>query len=132
MIGSTIKTKQRNKRIKRKILIGVIHIQATYNNTLINISTVQGNTLTWSTAGACGFQGARKRTPFAAKIAATIVAKKCIDQEINEVRVYIFGPGPGREAAIRSFYEIGVRITLIRDITSIPHNGCRPQKRRRV
>jgi len=132
MIGSTIKTKRRNKPLKRKVLIGVAHIQATYNNTLINIGTIQGRTLVWSSAGACGFRGARKRTPFAAKIAATIVAKKCIDQGISEVRVYILGPGPGRETAIRGVYEIGVRITLIRDITSIPHNGCRPQKRRRV
>ena len=132
MIGSTIKTKRRNKPMKRKVLIGVIHIQATYNNTLLNISTIQGKTLVWSSAGACGFQGARKRTPFAAKIAAIIVAKKCTDQEINQVRVYILGPGPGRETAVRGIYEIGLRIAVIRDITSIPHNGCRPQKRRRV
>ena len=132
MIGSTIKTKRRNKRMKHKVLIGVIHIQATYNTTLFTISTIQGKTLFWSSAGACGFQGARKRTPFAAKISAIIVAKKCIDQEINEVRVYVLGPGPGREAAVRGIHEIGVRITIIRDITSIPHNGCRPQKRRRV
>ena len=127
-----LKTTRRNKRIQRKVLVVVAQIRATYNNTLIHIGTLQGNTLFWSSSGARGFQGARKKTPFAAKIAAHIAAKKCIDKERNEVRIYICGPGLGRETAIRGLYEIGIRITLIRDITSVPHNGCRLQKRRRV
>jgi small subunit ribosomal protein S11 len=109
-----------------------VHIQATYNNTLVTISTIQGGVFAWSSAGACGFRGARKSTPFAAKIAAENATKSCLEQGMLEARVYVWGPGPGRETAIRGIYEAGLRVTLIRDITSLPHNGCRAPKRRRV
>jgi small subunit ribosomal protein S11 len=123
---------KRGKRTKRKVNKGIVHIQATFNNTLITISTVQGSVLSWGSAGACGFRGARKSTPFAAKTAAEGVAKKCLDQGIQEVDVYVWGPGPGRDTSIRGIHESGLRVTLIRDITSLPHNGCRAPKRRRV
>jgi small subunit ribosomal protein S11 len=127
-----MKTSNQGKRIKRKAQKGIVHIRATYNNTLITISTSQGGVLSWSSAGACGFRGARKSTPFAAKIAAENATKKCLEQGMREARVYVWGPGPGREIAIRRVYEVGLRVTLIRDITSLPHNGCRAPKRRRV
>ena len=111
---------------------GIVHILATYNNTLITISTIQGGALAWSSAGACGFRGARKRTPFAAKTAAEQTVKKCREQGLNEARVYVRGPGPGRESAIRGIYDAGLRVILVRDITSLPHNGCRAPKQRRI
>ncbi len=120
------------KKIKRKVPKGVVHIQATYNNTIVTVSTPQGGVVAWSSAGACGFRGARKSTPFAAKTAAEAAAKKCLEQGRREARVYVWGPGPGRETAIRGVHDSGLRVTLIRDITSLPHNGCRPPKRRRV
>lgn len=122
----------KKKWLKPKSPKGVIRIQSTYSNTLITISTVQGDTLSWSSAGTCGFRSARKSTPFAAKIAAENVAKKCLEQGIRDVRVYVSGPGPRRETAIRGIYESGLRVTLIRDITPLPHNGCRAPSRRRV
>jgi small subunit ribosomal protein S11 len=121
-----------NKRTKQKVQKGIVHIQATYNNTLVTISTIQGGVLAWGSAGSCRFRGARKSTPFAAKIAAETTAKQCFERGIRETRVYVWGPGPGREIAIRGIYEAGIRVTLIRDITSLPHNGCRSPKRRRV
>ena len=132
MTSSISKTFNRGKRIKQKVKKGIVHIQATYNNTLVTISTIQGGVVSWSSAGACGFRGARKSTPFAAKIAAENATKKCLEQGILEARVYVWGPGPGRETAIRGIHEAGLRVTLIRDITSLPHNGCRAPKRRRV
>lgn len=120
------------KKVKRKVPKGIVHIQATYNNTLVTISTPQGGVVSWSSAGACGFRGARKSTPFAAKTAAEAAAKKSLEQGMREARVYVWGPGPGRETAIRGIHEAGLRVTLIRDITSLPHNGCRAPKRRRV
>jgi len=120
------------KKTKRKIPKGVVHIQATYNNTIVTISTPQGGVVAWSSAGACGFRGARKSTPFAAKTAAEAAAKKGLEQGRREARVYVWGPGPGRETAIRGVHDAGLRVTLIRDITSLPHNGCRAPKRRRV
>jgi small subunit ribosomal protein S11 len=132
MTISTVKMANHRKRIKQKTQKGVIHIQATYNNTLITVSTIQGKVVTWISAGICGFHGARKRTPFAAKIARTEVTKKCLEQGIREARIYVWGPGLGRENAIRGIYEAGIRVTLIRDITAPPHNGCRSPKRRRV
>jgi len=127
-----VKVSTKVKRTKRKVQKGIVHIQTTYNNTIVTISTIQGGVLAWSSAGACGFRGARKRTPFAAKAAAEYAAKKCLEQGLREVRVYVCGPGPSRETAIRGIYEVGLRVTLIRDITSLPHNGCRSPKRRRV
>jgi len=127
-----VKTSNQIKRTKRKVQKGIVHIKSTYNNTLVTISTIQGGVLSWSSSGACGFRGARKSTPFAAKAAAENASKKSLEQGVREVRVYVSGPGPGREIAIRGIYEIGIRIILIRDITSLPHNGCRAPKRRRV
>lgn len=132
MVTSTLKISKRRRQTKRKVQKGIVYVQATYNNTLVTITTVQGGVLSWSSAGICGFLGARKRTPFAAKVAADTVAKKCLAQGIRETRVYVWGVGPGRETAIRGIYEAGLRVTLIRDITSLPHNGCRPPSRRRV
>jgi small subunit ribosomal protein S11 len=132
MINFILRTFNQRKRIKKKVHKGIVHIQATYNNTLVTITTIQGGVLAWSSSGACGFRGARKRTPFAAKTASEIVAKKCLEKGVREVRVYVWGPGPGRETAIRGIHEAGLRILLIRDITALPHNGCRPPKRRRV
>jgi small subunit ribosomal protein S11 len=123
---------QATKKVKRKVPKGVVHIQATYNNTIVTVSTPQGGVVAWSSAGACGFRGARKSTPFAAKTAAEAAAKKCLEQGRREARVYVWGPGPGRETAIRGVHDAGLRVTLIRDITALPHNGCRPPKRRRV
>jgi len=117
---------------KYKVRKGVIHIRSTYNNTLVTISTIQGEIISWSSAGICGFRGARKRTPFAAKVATETVVKNSLHKGIQDVRIYISGPGPGRERAIRRVYETGFRVILIRDITSLAHNGCRPPKRRWV
>ena len=132
MVIFATKIFKQTKRTKRKVQKGIVHVHSTYNNTLVTVSTTQGGVVAWSSAGACGFRGARKSTPFAAKIAAENVAKTCLNQGIYEARVYVWGPGPGRETAIRGIYEAGLRVTLIRDITSLPHNGCRSPKRRRV
>ena len=120
------------KRFKQKAQKGLVYIKSTYNNTLITISTIQGAILTWRSAGGCGFRGARKATPFAAKMAATTLASKCLEYGIRDICVYVYGPGPGRESAIRGVHEAGLRVTIIRDITSIAHNGCRQPKRRRA
>jgi small subunit ribosomal protein S11 len=120
------------KKIKRKIPKGIVHIQASFNNTIITVTNLKGEVIAWSSAGACGFKGARKGTPFAAKTAAEIAAKQSVDQGMKEAKVMVKGPGPGRETAIRGLQEAGLLISLIRDITPIPHNGCRPPKKRRI
>lgn len=120
------------KKIKRKVPKGIVHIQASFNNTIISVTNLKGEVISWSSAGACGFKGARKSTPFAAKIAAETVAKSSLDQGMRQAKVLVKGPGPGRETAIRGLQEAGIKIILIRDITSIPHNGCRPPKKRRI
>jgi small subunit ribosomal protein S11 len=120
------------KRSKRKVPKGIVSIQATFNNTIVTVSTLDGEVLAWSSAGACGFKGARKSTPFAAKTAAEMAAKMSMEQGMREAQVLVKGPGAGRETAIRGLQESGLDITLIRDITAIPHNGCRPPKKRRV
>lgn len=120
------------KKVKRKIPKGIVHIQASFNNTIITVTNLKGEVIAWSSAGACGFKGARKGTPFAAKTAAEIAAKQSIDQGMKEAKVMVKGPGPGRETAIRGLQEAGLLINLIRDITPIPHNGCRPPKKRRI
>ena len=130
MARQTKKTSQ--KKIKRKIPKGVVHIQASFNNTIITITNLKGEVIAWSSAGACGFKGARKGTPFAAKTAAELAAKQGVDQGMKEAKVLVKGPGPGRETAIRGLQEAGLFISLIRDITPIPHNGCRPPKKRRI
>ncbi len=111
---------------------GVVHIQATFNNTLINITDSQGRTVSWSSSGRAGFKGSKKSTPFAAQQAASNAAREAMDAGIRKVEVWVKGPGSGREAAIRSLSATGLEVTLIKDVTPIPHNGCRPPKRRRV
>lgn len=120
------------KKFKRKTPKGIVHIQASFNNTIITVTNLKGEVVAWSSAGACGFKGARKGTPFAAKTAAEIAAKQSVDQGMKEAKVMVKGPGPGRETAIRGLQEAGLIISLIRDITPIPHNGCRPPKKRRI
>jgi small subunit ribosomal protein S11 len=121
-----------NKRSKRKVYKRIVHIRATHNNTLVTISTIQGGVLSWSSSGECGFRGSRKSTPFAGKVAVEKATKPCLEQGLLEARIYVMGPGPGRETAIRRVHESGLHVTLIRDITRLPHNGCRAPKRRRV
>jgi len=124
------------KRVKRKgkknILNGVVHIQSTFNNTIITITDVSGNVISWSSAGARGFKGSRKFTPFAAQVAAGDAAAKAMEHGLKNVTVMVKGPGAGRESALRALAAAGLKISLIRDVTPIPHNGCRQPKRRRV
>lgn len=120
------------KKVKKKVPKGIVHIQASFNNTIVTITNLQGDVIAWSSAGGCGFKGARKGTPFAAKTAAEVAAKQSIDQGMKEIKVLVKGPGAGRETAIRGLQEAGLFIKLIRDITPIPHNGCRPPKKRRI
>lgn len=122
----------RKKKERKNISNGVAHIQATFNNTIITITDPVGNVLAWSTAGAKGFKGSRKSTPFAAQMAAEDCAKKAQEHGMRSVEVYVKGPGSGRESALRALQAAGFSITFIRDVTPIPHNGCRPPKRRRV
>ncbi len=122
----------KRRRERKNISEGIAHIQATFNNTLITITDTAGNVICWASAGSQGFKGSRKSTPFAAQVAAEIVAKKAIDQGMRKIEVCVKGPGAGREAAIRSLQAVGLEINLISDVTPIPHNGCRPPKRRRV
>ncbi|MEF8793478.1 30S ribosomal protein S11 [Thiohalorhabdus sp.] len=120
------------KKVKKNIAEGVAHIQATFNNTLVNISDRQGNTLAWSTPGATGFKGSRKSTPFAAQLAAEAAARSAQEHGIQSLDVEVNGPGPGRESAVRALHAAGIKISSIRDVTPLPHNGCRPPKKRRV
>jgi len=120
------------KKVKKNIAKGVVHIQATFNNTVVTIADVYGNTISSSSAGARGFKGSRKSTPFAAQMAAEDAARKAQEHGLKEVAVFIRGPGAGRESALRALQAANLHITLIRDVTPIPHNGCRPPKRRRV
>ena len=120
------------KKVKKNIPHGVAHIQATFNNTIITITDPQGNAIAWSSAGSQGFKGSRKSTPFAAQIAAEDCAKKAMEHGVRTLDVMVKGPGSGREAALRALQAVGFRIQMIRDVTPIPHNGCRPPKRRRV
>ena len=120
------------KREAKNITQGVAHVQATFNNTIVTITDLQGNVVTWASAGSVGFKGSRKSTPFAAQTAAENAAQKAMSHGMREVRVYVKGPGAVREAAIRSLQAAGLEITAIKDATPIPHNGCRPPKRRRV
>ncbi|WP_125544904.1 MULTISPECIES: 30S ribosomal protein S11 [Levilactobacillus] len=122
----------RKRRVKKNIEAGVAHIHATFNNTLVMITDVQGNAIAWSSAGALGFKGSRKSTPFAAQMAAEAAAKSSMEHGVKSVEVAVKGPGSGREAAIRAIQAAGIEITAIRDVTPVPHNGTRPPKRRRV
>jgi len=124
--------KKGKKKVKKNVQSGIAHIQSTFNNTHITITDVAGNALCWSTSGGQGFKGSRKSTPFAAQVAAEECAKKALDHGIRQLSVHVKGPGSGRESAVRALQAQGIRITLIRDVTPVPHNGCRPPKRRRV
>jgi small subunit ribosomal protein S11 len=120
------------KRVKKNVPAGVAHIQATFNNTIVTITDPVGNTVAWSAAGVLGFKGSRKSTPFAAQLVAEDACRRAKDHGVKTVGVFVKGPGSGRESALRAIANSGLRITLIKDVTPIPHNGCRPPKRRRV
>ncbi|MEZ4550020.1 MAG: 30S ribosomal protein S11 [Desulfobacterales bacterium] len=120
------------KKVKKNILNGVVHIQSTFNNTIVTITDPNGNVLSWSTAGMNGFKGSRKSTPFAAQLASQDAAKKDMEHGLRNVEVYVKGPGPERESALKSLQSTGLTVTMIKDVTPIPHNGCKPKKRRRV
>ncbi len=122
----------KKKKEKKNILNGIAHIQSTFNNTIVTITDPVGNVIAWSSAGVQGFKGSRKSTPFAAQLAAEDAAKKAMEHGVRNVEVYVKGPGAGREAAVRSLQAAGFNVVLIKDVTPIPHNGCRPPKRRRV
>jgi len=120
------------KKVKKNISNGVVHIQSTFNNTIVTITDSAGNAVAWSSAGVQGFKGSRKSTPFAAQLAAQDAAKKAMEHGMRSVEVYVKGPGPGRESALRALQSTGFNLVMIKDVTPIPHNGCRPPKRRRV
>ena len=124
--------KQTKRKVKKNIQTGVAHISSTFNNTIVTITDVSGNVISWSSAGACGFKGSRKSMPFAAQLAAEQAARKAQEHGMRNVQVYVNGPGSGRESALRALQSAGFKISVIRDVTPIPHNGCRPPKRRRV
>jgi len=122
----------RKKKERKNIQNGVAHIRSTFNNTIITITDASGNALSWASAGSQGFKGSRKSTPFAAQVAAEVAGKKAMEHGVQNIEVYVKGPGSGREAALRALQAAGFNITIIKDVTPIPHNGCRPPKRRRV
>jgi len=124
--------KKTKKKIKKNIVFGVVHIQSTFNNTIVTISDGDGNVIAWSSAGTMGYKGSKKSTSFAAQMTAEAAAKKAMDQGLKEVDVLVKGPGPGRETAIRSLQAVGLKVNMIKDVTPIPHNGCRPPKQRRI
>lgn len=126
------KTTIRRRRERKNIEQGQVHIQSTFNNTIVTITDMQGNAISWASAGGLGFRGSKKSTPFAAQTAAETAAKVAVDHGMKTVEVYVKGPGSGREAAIRALQTAGLEVTMIKDVTPIPHNGCRPPKRRRV
>ena len=125
-------TATRKRREKKNIERGTVHIQSPFNNTIVTIADMQGNAVSWASAGEMGFRGSRKSTPFAAQTAAETAAKTAMEHGMKTVEVYVKGPGSGRESAIRALETVGLQVTLIKDVTPIPHNGCRPPKRRRV
>ena len=120
------------RKEKKHVNVGAAHIQATFNNTVVSITDLNGNVVTWSSAGTLGFKGSRKGTPYAAQMAAEAAAKKAIDMGMKQLDVFVKGPGAGRESAIRALQAAGLEINLIKDVTPVPHNGCKPPKRRRV
>jgi small subunit ribosomal protein S11 len=124
--------KARTKVVKKNVFAGIAHIQSTFNNTVVTITDVNGNAISWASAGARGFKGSRKSTPFAAQLAAEEAGRKAMDHGMKNIAVFVKGPGSGRESAIRALQQVGFRVSVIRDVTPIPHNGCRAPKRRRV
>jgi len=131
-MADTKKKGRTKKKIRKVETNGIAHIKATFNNTIVTISDTTGKVISWGSAGKAGFKGSKKSTPFAAQMAASAAAKEAMDLGLKKVEVWVKGPGSGREAAIRSLAAAGLEITLIKDVTPIPHNGCRPPKRRRV
>ncbi len=127
-----VQKKIRKRREKKNIERGAVHIRSTFNNTIVTITDVQGNAISWASSGGLGFRGSRKSTPFASQMAAETAAKAAMEHGLKSVEVYVKGPGAGREAAIRALQTAGLEVTMIKDVTPIPHNGCRPPKRRRV
>ncbi|MDD5730285.1 MAG: 30S ribosomal protein S11 [Candidatus Omnitrophica bacterium] len=124
--------KAKKKKVAKGITQGIAHIQASFNNTIITITDKQGNVLVWSSPGIVGYSGSKRSTPFAAQTAASDAAKKAKDMGLKDIDIYVKGPGPGRESAIRALQAAGLNVTIIKDLTPIPHNGCRPKKKRRV
>src|SRR5690606_8630776 len=124
--------KKARKVVKKNVFSGIAHIQSTFNNTLVSITDIHGNAISWASAGARGFKGSRKSTPFAAQLAAEEAGRKAMHHGMKNVAVFVKGPGSGRESAVRALQQVGFRVTVIRDVTPIPHNGCRAPKRRRV
>ncbi|HET7774568.1 30S ribosomal protein S11 [Piscinibacterium candidicorallinum] len=120
------------KKVRKQVTDGIAHVHASFNNTIITITDRQGNALSWGTAGGAGFKGSRKSTPFAAQVAAETAGRAALEYGLKTVEVRITGPGPGRESSVRALNAVGIRVTSIQDITPIPHNGCRPPKRRRI
>ena len=120
------------KKSKKNVASGIAHVQSSFNNTIVTITDLMGNVVSWSSAGSRGFKGSRKSTPFAAQLAAEDAARKAADNGMRSVAIFVKGPGAGRESALRAFQIAGLKVTLVRDVTPIPHNGCRPPKRRRV
>jgi small subunit ribosomal protein S11 len=120
------------KKVKKNVAEGIAHVHASFNNTIITITDRQGNALSWATAGGAGFKGSRKSTPFAAQVAAEAAGKVAIECGVKNLEVRIKGPGPGRESSVRALNNLGIKISLIQDVTPVPHNGCRPPKRRRI
>ena len=132
MAKPKLKRVTRKRREKKLVERGAAHIQSSFNNTIVTLTDTQGNALSWASAGGLGFRGSRKSTPFAAQTAAEVAAKAAMEHGLKSVEVYVKGPGQGREAAIRALQAAGLEVTTIKDVTPIPHNGCRPPKRRRV
>ncbi len=124
--------KATKKKVKKNVATGIAHIQSTFNNTIVTVTDIQGNVVAWSSSGSSNFKGSRKSTPFAAQIAAENAARKAQEHGMRSLAIFVNGPGAGRESALRAFQIVAMKITLIRDVTPIPHNGCRPPKRRRV
>ncbi|MEZ4254530.1 MAG: 30S ribosomal protein S11 [Polyangiales bacterium] len=130
--GAGSSSKGGKKRAKKNVGTGIAHINTTFNNTIVAISDLNGNVVSWSSSGSRGFKGSRKSTPFAAQLAAEDACRKAQDHGVTQVAIFVKGPGSGRESALRAFQHAGMRVSVIRDVTPIPHNGCRPPKRRRV
>ena len=130
--AQTNKPKSKAKKVRKSVQSGIAHITASFNNTIVTITDVSGNVVAWSSSGTCGFKGSRKSTPYAAQVAAEDAAKKAMEHGMRTLEVNVSGPGSGRESALRALQAAGFTVTSIRDVTPIPHNGCRPRKRRRV
>ena len=124
--------KKGKKKEKKVVQVGIAHVQASFNNTLVTITDMSGNAVSWSSSGSLGFKGSRKSTPFAATRAGEAAGRKAMEHGMRQIDVYVNGPGSGRESAVRALQSVGLRVNMIRDVTPIPHNGCRPPKRRRV